>query len=283
MQYNTCRSDVSVGRVDEAQLVLLAGDPNRPDGNAILDELRLGSPTTSLIVTVRPTTAANALAGQSQRTKTIPEGSDKPGTPVFYDISNENVRTQLRSAVEDKVNQVIKQLASPELHVGQQFSYQLGFAADVTTCASASFLTLFAPSNDAYRTTIVGRGNDSRKNYDTTFGGTSAARRSAADADAILQNPLKAETSSFLTPTEVRYYWIRNGEKEIGKVLDADHPYAADTGEAQPEPVRLGEPLDTDAQTTLPSENTHPTISIGPSLNASAFFPIENKGTAIPR
>ncbi|WP_295459172.1 hypothetical protein [uncultured Thiodictyon sp.] len=71
--------------------------------------------------------------------------------------------------------------------------------------------------------------------------------------------------------------------KEIGKVLDADHPYAANAAEAQPEPVRLGEPLDADAHTTLPSENTHPTVSIGPSLNASAFFPIDKKGTAIPR
>lgn len=134
-------SDASAAApVDKAQLVRLASDPKLLDSNAILEELRLGAATTSVIVTLTPTTAANALATQSQRAATMPAGAEKPGAPVFYDLSNESIRTQLRSTVESKVTQVITQLASPGLRVRQQFSYQFGFAADVTAAVLQQIL-----------------------------------------------------------------------------------------------------------------------------------------------
>jgi len=79
-------------------------------------------------------------------------------------------------------------------------------APDQVTCYSdsASFLTLFAPSHDAYTSDIVGAGGYSSGDYKTNFGGTSAACPYAAGAAASLQSAAKAMTGSFLTPARVR-------------------------------------------------------------------------------
>ncbi len=77
---------------------------------------------------------------------------------------------------------------------------------------SASFLTIFAPSNQAYTTTIVGMGDDATGNYDTTFGGTSAACPYAAGSAALLQQAARAKTGSYLTPAQVRSYLVSNGD-----------------------------------------------------------------------
>jgi subtilisin family serine protease len=77
---------------------------------------------------------------------------------------------------------------------------------------SASFMTLFAPANRAYTTSIVGRGDDPSGNYDTSFGGTSAACPYAAGAAAVLQQGAKAKTGSYLAPAQVRSYLVNNGD-----------------------------------------------------------------------
>ncbi len=77
---------------------------------------------------------------------------------------------------------------------------------------SASFLTLFAPSNAAYTTDISGLGGHSDGDYYTDFGGTSAASPYAAGAAAVLQAAAKAKTGSFLTPAEVQAYLVNNGD-----------------------------------------------------------------------
>ena len=80
----------------------------------------------------------------------------------------------------------------------------------VTTYSnSASFLGVFAPSNNAYTTTIVGEG--SPPGYNQTFGGTSAACPYAAGAAACLQSAAKYLTGSFLTPSQVRSKLIDTG------------------------------------------------------------------------
>ena len=92
--------------------------------------------------------------------------------------------------------------------------------ADMVTSYSnsASFLTLFAPSNEAYTTTIVGTG-DSGGDYNSTFGGTSAACPYAAGAAAVLQCAAKAKTGAFLTPAQVKQYLTANGDSVTdGKV-----------------------------------------------------------------
>jgi hypothetical protein len=85
---------------------------------------------------------------------------------------------------------------------------------------SAPFLTLFAPSNHAYTTDIVGTGGYGSGDYVTTFGGTSAASPYAAGAAAVLQSAAKARTGRFLTPTEVRTYLTSYG----ASVTDAKMP-----------------------------------------------------------
>ncbi|MEW6186746.1 MAG: S8 family serine peptidase [Thermodesulfobacteriota bacterium] len=83
----------------------------------------------------------------------------------------------------------------------------------VTTYSnSASFLSLFAPSNNAYTTDIVGSGGYSTGDYYTGFGGTSAACPYAAGAAAVLQQAAKAKTGSYLTPAQVKSYLVDNGD-----------------------------------------------------------------------
>ena len=87
-------------------------------------------------------------------------------------------------------------------------------AGDMVTSYSnsASFLTLFAPSNDAYTTDIVGAGGYSAGDYDSGFGGTSAACPYAAGAAAVLQSAARDITGAYLTPAQVKQYLVDNGD-----------------------------------------------------------------------
>jgi subtilisin family serine protease len=80
-------------------------------------------------------------------------------------------------------------------------------AADLVTSYSnsSSFMSLFAPSNQAY-TLGLGTG------YNTTFGGTSAACPYAAGAAAVLQSTAKAVTGSYLTPDQVKSTLTSTGD-----------------------------------------------------------------------
>jgi len=81
-------------------------------------------------------------------------------------------------------------------------------AADKVTAYSnsASFLTLFAPSNQAYTTDITGSGGYASADYYSGFGGTSAAAPYAAGAAAVLQSAAKAKSGNFITPAQVKTY-----------------------------------------------------------------------------
>ncbi len=70
---------------------------------------------------------------------------------------------------------------------------------------SASFMSLFAPANQAY-TTDAGGG------YDHDFGGTSAACPYAAGAGACLQSAAKATIGHYLSPGEVESYLSNYGD-----------------------------------------------------------------------
>jgi hypothetical protein len=86
--------------------------------------------------------------------------------------------------------------------------------ADLVTCYSntATFLDLFAPSNDCYTTDISGSGGYSSGNYCSSFGGTSAACPYAAGAAGCLQNAAKSIQGSFLTPAEVKSKLVGTGD-----------------------------------------------------------------------
>jgi subtilisin family serine protease len=88
-------------------------------------------------------------------------------------------------------------------------------AADMVTSYSnsASFLNIFAPSNAAYSTDIVGSGGYDSGDYYNSFGGTSAACPYAAGAAAVLQHAAKSKTGSYLTPGEVKSYLASTGDQ----------------------------------------------------------------------
>jgi subtilisin family serine protease len=87
-------------------------------------------------------------------------------------------------------------------------------AADMVTSYSnsASFLDLFAPSNNAYTTDITGSGGYTSVDYYASFGGTSAACPYAAGAAACLQSANKAKNGVFLTPAQVKSKLIDYGD-----------------------------------------------------------------------
>jgi len=88
---------------------------------------------------------------------------------------------------------------------------ETGFAADDTAAAdrvtvysnTADFLDILAPSNNAYTTDIVGPAGYMIGDYDSQFGGTSAACPYAAGAVACIQSAAMAEFGQYLAPAEV--------------------------------------------------------------------------------
>jgi Leucine-rich repeat (LRR) protein/subtilisin family serine protease len=87
-------------------------------------------------------------------------------------------------------------------------------APDMVTSYSntASFLNILAPSEQAYTTDIVGSAGYSTDDYDTSFGGTSAACPYAAGAVACLQQAAMHLAGRYLTPNQVRYKLVNTGD-----------------------------------------------------------------------
>ncbi len=87
--------------------------------------------------------------------------------------------------------------------------------ADMVTSYSntATFLSILAPSNQAYTTDIRGTGGYSSGDYNSSFGGTSAACPYAAGVTACLQSAALNLTGSFLTPDEVKSTLINSGDQ----------------------------------------------------------------------
>ena len=89
-----------------------------------------------------------------------------------------------------------------------------GYAAFETSTAldqvtiysnSASFMEIFAPSNNAYTTALGGA-------YTSNFGGTSAASPYAAGAGALIQSAHFTKTGSYLTPDQLQAALIDTGD-----------------------------------------------------------------------
>ncbi|MGB8225646.1 MAG: S8 family serine peptidase [Sedimentisphaerales bacterium] len=77
---------------------------------------------------------------------------------------------------------------------------------------TASFLSILAPSNQAYTTDIAGSAGYSTGDYYSSFGGTSAASPYAAGAAACLQSAAKAITGSYLIPPQVKSVLTSTGD-----------------------------------------------------------------------
>ena len=76
---------------------------------------------------------------------------------------------------------------------------------------TASFLTVLAPSHNAYTADITGADGYSSGDYASTFGGTSAACPYAAGAVACLQSAAQSLLGRYLTVAEVRNTLISTG------------------------------------------------------------------------
>jgi len=77
---------------------------------------------------------------------------------------------------------------------------------------TGGFLDILAPSHRAYTTDIVGGGGYSTGDYESGFGGTSAACPYAAGAVAALQSAAQATQGRFLAPAEVRTILATTGD-----------------------------------------------------------------------
>jgi len=104
-------------------------------------------------------------------------------------------------------------------------------AADRVTCYSntATFLELFAPSNNAYTTDIVGEGGYNTAaspagDYNDGFGGTSAACPYAAGAAACLQSWARANRGAFLSPAQVRARLLLTGDPVTDTKISITRP-----------------------------------------------------------
>lgn len=95
----------------------------------------------------------------------------------------------------------------------EQLATDLTTAADQVTVYSnsASFLDILAPAHNASSPDIVGAGGVAG-DYNTQFGGTSAACPYAAGVVALMQSAYKSANGTFLTPAEVRTFLTTTGD-----------------------------------------------------------------------
>jgi subtilisin family serine protease len=122
----------SISQVNKPRLDRIRRHPKLVDAESVLTEFRRGDPVTRVIITLKPSAEADDLAAQSQRAADIPAEFQHQGAPVFYDLANQVIRTQLRERVRERVAQVIDHNDIPGVEVTQRFSYQFGYAALVT-------------------------------------------------------------------------------------------------------------------------------------------------------
>ena len=122
-------------RPERARLDRLARDTKIQHPAALLADLENGAPTTRVIVTLAPTPDAEALAARSVTLEARPEVFERPDAPPFFALRNRAVRAELRQGVTARVDQAVGQHAGPGLTVTQRFSYQFGYAAQVTDAA----------------------------------------------------------------------------------------------------------------------------------------------------
>jgi len=118
----------------------LASDPKLLNTQAILAPFARGEAETAVIVTLEPTPAAHDLAAQSADALNRPDAFDQTESPVFFDLQDQTIRTQLRETVTQAVGQFIANQPKAGLTVTQRFSYQFGFAARVSPAALEQLL-----------------------------------------------------------------------------------------------------------------------------------------------
>ncbi|MDX2176126.1 MAG: S8 family serine peptidase [Candidatus Sumerlaeia bacterium] len=96
---------------------------------------------------------------------------------------------------------------------GLDLAFEATSAKKVTMYSNvASFMDVFAPSNNAAATDLVGTAGYSTGNYTQSFGGTSAATPYVAGVIAILQSASFTKRGSYYTASEMRTLLVNNGD-----------------------------------------------------------------------
>jgi len=169
---------------------------------------------------------SNSLGGGSYNNHAAAD-ADNPALAAAVKTANAAGITILASSGNDAYTNSIAAPAalSNVISVGAVYDAAIGTAAfsnctdaqtaaDKVTCYSntAAILDMLAPSHNAYTTDIAGTGGYSSGDYDSTFGGTSAACPYAAGAVAALQSAAKQLMHKYLTPDEIRTLLTATGD-----------------------------------------------------------------------
>lgn len=124
----------------DARLTRLAADAKMLDASRVLQAFRDGAETTAIIVTLKSTPKAKYLAEISRPSMRRPLEVDADSAPVFYDLADLAIREALHDTVTETVAQAVEALTIPGMTIKQKFSYQFGFAAEVTVEALEAIL-----------------------------------------------------------------------------------------------------------------------------------------------
>ncbi|MDH3346734.1 MAG: S8 family serine peptidase [Desulfobulbaceae bacterium] len=106
--------------------------PKLNDPARIFAGFRDNKTTTNIIINIKPTQSAKELANKFRQRKDIPAQFRRAGAPTYYDLENKEIKQELRKIVTGKVNRMAAQLSSADIIIKRKFSYQFGFAAEVT-------------------------------------------------------------------------------------------------------------------------------------------------------
>lgn len=113
----------------------MKGNDKLIDSGAVLAGFSEGAAEIKVIVLLDPSDQARKLAGRSALSVPVPAEFKRPQAPAFYNLRDLAVRQQLRATVTENVARIIDQLGPEGIKVSQRFSYQFGFAAQVTAAA----------------------------------------------------------------------------------------------------------------------------------------------------
>ena len=159
--------------------------------------------------------------------------------------------------------------------------------ADMVTCYSntANFLTILAPSHNAYTTDIAGSGGYSSGDYDSTFGGTSAACPYAAGAVACLQSAAMAARGSYLSPSEVETVLTSTGDNITdGKVAITKPRVNLQQAIDSMAPAPPGQATNPNPAASATGVSTNPTLSWtagSGAISHDVYFGTASPGTFI--
>lgn len=123
------------GLPDQVILDTLRGSPKLSRPDEIMSAFQQPGEMSRVIVTMKTPAAAAALEQKSGGHVGDQAGSPKQGVSGRYDLADQSVRSSLKETVQGEVERVLTEIGPGGLQVHQRFSYQFGFAAEVTPAA----------------------------------------------------------------------------------------------------------------------------------------------------